>query len=83
MDISITSFESLLPRLLNDIAECQFVAFDMEFSGIATKSPGKKGRIDERTMQARYTEVKEAAEMYQVLQMGMTFVKEDRKTGLL
>lgn len=83
MDVNVTSFEALLPRLLNDTAECQFVSLDMEFSGIASKNGDKKGRMDERTMQARYREVKEAAEKYQVLQIGMTFVKEDRKTGLL
>ncbi|KAK2753240.1 hypothetical protein FQN54_007931 [Arachnomyces sp. PD_36] len=85
MDITRQSFYYLLPRILNELADCQFVSLDLELSGIslkpnqgrATQAPSAK-----QTLQLRYEEVKEAAERYQVLQIGLTLVTENPKTGV-
>ncbi|KAI5292369.1 hypothetical protein KEM52_006408, partial [Ascosphaera acerosa] len=83
MDVTQSSFNSVLPRILNDIAEADFVAIDLEFSGIADQ----KSRIPQieafkaqhggRSLQARYREIKLAAEKFTVLQLGLTTIRED------
>ncbi|EED22830.1 CAF1 family ribonuclease, putative [Talaromyces stipitatus ATCC 10500] len=62
-----------LPGILRDISECAFVALDFEFSGIPSHQAGSRPQ----SLQERYAEVKEAAKTYQILQVGLTIVKED------
>lgn len=85
MDVTKQSFSQHLPRLLNDLAESTFVALDLEFSGIVARQSGPNPGSDlwgeKQTLQARYEEVKYAAETYQVLQIGLTFAREDTETG--
>ncbi|QSS59973.1 CAF1 family ribonuclease [Histoplasma capsulatum] len=85
MDVTKQSFSQHLPRLLNDLAESTFVALDLEFSGIVARqsgpSPGSDLWGEKQTLQERYEEVKYAAETYQVLQIGLTFAREDTETG--
>ena len=84
MDITRQSFFYLLPRILNELATCEFVALDLELSGISLKpNQGRlaKSSAGKQTLQQRYEEVKEAAERYQILQLGLTLVKEDARTG--
>ncbi|OAX84879.1 hypothetical protein ACJ72_00756 [Emergomyces africanus] len=85
MDVTKQSFNQHLPRLFNDLAETSFVAMDMEFSGIVARQSGPSPGSDlwggKQTLQARYEEVKSAAEIYQVLQIGLTFAREDVETG--
>ncbi|PGH15448.1 hypothetical protein AJ79_02425 [Helicocarpus griseus UAMH5409] len=85
MDVTRLSFSQHLPRLLNDLAESSFVALDLEFSGIVTRQPGSSPANGlsggKQTLQARYEEAKDAAEAYQVLQIGLTFARENVKTG--
>lgn len=64
------------PLILQDISECAFVALDFEFSGIPTYQGSRR-----QTLQERYTEVKRAAQTYQILQVGLTIVKEDAVAG--
>ncbi|GAB7360135.1 hypothetical protein MBLNU230_g7898t1 [Neophaeotheca triangularis] len=84
MDITNTAFYPLLLDMLRDISNSHFVAFDLELSGVPSKqsafaaqkpgtSPGKP------TLQQRYTETKEAAERYQILQIGLTCVQQDKE----
>ncbi|PGH23764.1 hypothetical protein AJ80_02194 [Polytolypa hystricis UAMH7299] len=86
MDVTKQSFHQHLPRLLTDLSESCFVALDLEFSGIFTRRPGggavNGGSNGKQTLQSRYEEVKEAAEAYQILQIGLTFIKEDVKNGM-
>lgn len=84
MDVKGIAFQPQLPGLLEAIADAHFVAIDLELSGIQSRSINKPAGLVEggqQTLQQRYEEVKEAAEKYQVLQIGLTCVKEDRDKG--
>ena len=84
MDITKQSIHFLLPRLLNALAECHFIALDLELSGIAlrqTSGRTSKSSAGKQTLQQRYEEVKEAAERYQILQIGLTLATEDVEAG--
>ena len=84
MDVKGKAFQSQLPGLLEAIADAHFIAIDLELSGIQSRYINKPaGLIDggKQTLQQRYEETKEAAEKYQVLQIGLTCVKEDREKG--
>lgn len=73
MDVDKTSFYPLLPDILTDISTAHFVTIDLELSGIPTKDPA----AGKPTLQQRYLETKEAAERYQILQIGLTCVEQD------
>ncbi|KAF1990949.1 ribonuclease CAF1, partial [Aulographum hederae CBS 113979] len=75
MDINKTAFAPHLLRILEDISEAYFVSIDLEMSGVAGRTfrPGS----GKQTLQERYLETKEAAESYQILQVGITCVRED------
>ena len=77
MDVTGESFPYHLPRILDELASCCFVALDFEFSGISKIAPSN--RI--QTLQDRYQEVKSAADKYQILQVGLTICHEDTATG--
>lgn len=81
MDITKTSFYPLLLDILTDISESYFVAFDLELSGVPVKQPSANRRVGRPSLQERYQEVKEAAEKYSILQIGLTCVREDVDTG--
>jgi hypothetical protein len=77
MDITRSCFPFELVKIIDLIANSHFVAFDLEFSGIAgRRKDGKKPTLHEV-----YHDIKEAAEQYQVLQVGLTVVHEDLITG--
>lgn len=75
MEVDKPSFYPLLLDILTDISEAHFVAIDLELSGVPSKQvrsePGRQ------TLQQRYVETKEAAERYQILQVGITCVQQD------
>ncbi|KAL3467732.1 ribonuclease H-like domain-containing protein [Aspergillus heterothallicus] len=75
MDVTAQTFPYHLPKMLEDLASSTFVAIDLEFSGIATGTQGRAG--PPQSLQQRYQEVKEGADKYQVLQVGLTFCHED------
>lgn len=83
MDITRQTFPNQLPYLIAAIANAHFVAIDLELSGI----PGKQNNeLKPRSnglpsLQQRYEETKKAAEQYQVLQLGITCVGENRDRG--
>ena len=74
MDISSYDFPSGVLSIIKEISECHFVAIDCEFSGIAGRRPRGTGKL---TLQQYYQETREAAQQYQVLQIGLAVVKED------
>ncbi|KAL8948511.1 MAG: hypothetical protein Q9222_005314 [Ikaeria aurantiellina] len=86
MDITAQNFQSLLPSLIAAIAEAQFVAIDFELSGIASRQnksrPDGGHRGGKPSLQQRYEETKQAAETFQILQMGLTCVGESRDRGV-
>ena len=86
MDVSRHSFHACLPSILEDIANSHFVSIDLELSGIPgpqakrSKTDGV-GSSGKPTLQERYIDIKQAVERYQVLQLGLTCVIEDRDCG--
>jgi hypothetical protein len=74
MDVSSAKFPSLVLRLLQEVADSHLVTVDFEFSGVAGHRPQGSGKL---TLQEYYEDTKEAAEKYQVLQVGLTIVEED------
>lgn len=86
MDVTNTTFYPLLLEILTDVSNSHFVAFDLELSGVPSKQSAfaaqKPGaRPGKPTLQQRYTETKEAAERYQILQIGLTCVQQDAESG--
>jgi poly(A)-specific ribonuclease len=84
MEVTDVNFHFLLPTILKSIAEAAFVAIDIEMSGISTRlSAGTDRQHDhgKPTLQKQYEDSKLAAEKYQILQLGITCVEEDRKNG--
>lgn len=78
MDIDKVNFPARLLEILTAVSESHFVSIDLELSGIPVRQGGFAGK---QTLQQRYKEVKEAAEQYQILQIGVTCVHEDVATG--
>lgn len=81
MEVDKHSFYPLLLDILTDISEAHFVAFDLELSGVPSKQSGAGKGTGKPTLQERYFETKEAAERYQILQVGLTCVKQDVENG--
>lgn len=78
MEVDAASFSHRLLGLLVSISEADFVSFDLELSGIPSHLPGrKKAGRDRKTLEDRYEETKEAAERYQILQVGITCARFD------
>lgn len=80
MDVPRDAFPFHLANILHDLTTCSFVAMDLELSGIPAHSSGAPS-AGMQTLQERYTQTKEAAERYQVLQIGLTIAHEDVATG--
>ena len=85
MDITRHTFQSQLFSILTAISRSHFVSFDLELSGIPGKQSRSKSSVrredGKQTLQQRYEETKAAAERYQVLQLGLTCVEEDKDRG--
>ncbi|KAL8890455.1 MAG: hypothetical protein Q9215_002422 [Flavoplaca cf. flavocitrina] len=87
MDVTSQDFHRLLPSILGAIADAQFVAVDLEFSGISNQQksrtrPPRQNASGKVSLQSRYEEERSAAERYQVLQMGITCVGESLERGV-
>lgn len=79
MDVDKYAFQARLLDILLAVGEASFVSFDLELSGVPVFKPGQaSGRP---SLQERYTETKEAAEKYHILQIGLTCVRENDCTG--
>jgi len=78
MEVNKDEFYLALLPLLRHTANAEFVAVDLEMSGIGsnTKRDGKP------TLQQVYEQMKSAAETYQVLQVGITFIEKDEERGM-
>ncbi|KAJ9666986.1 hypothetical protein H2201_002819 [Coniosporium apollinis] len=76
MEVDRTAFYPRLLEILQHISESHFVAIDVELSGIASKSRISQGR---QTLQERYSQVRDAANRYQILQIGLTCVEQDEE----
>lgn len=88
MDVSRASFPFEVVKIINHVLDSHFISIDLELSGIATRqtlinASGKQIRKagSKLNLQEFYQEAKEAAERYQVLQIGLTVVEEDVQRG--
>ncbi|KAI1212269.1 CAF1-domain-containing protein [Annulohypoxylon truncatum] len=82
MEIDKNNFFWMLPCMLHEAQKARFVAIDVEMSGISS-AHGHAGH--DNSIQDSYTKIKEAAEKYQVLQVGFTFCHytEDRSEHII
>jgi poly(A)-specific ribonuclease len=79
MDITYATFPQELIGIIQHIADSRFVAFDLEFSGVAARrSAGGSGKL---SLQEYYQDLRSAAQIYQILQIGLTIVSEDTDKG--
>ncbi|KAL6241553.1 hypothetical protein RBB50_011576 [Rhinocladiella similis] len=79
MDITHATFPQELIKIIQHIADSRFVAFDLEFSGVAARRQG--GGSGKFSLQEYYHDLRSAAQIYQILQIGLTIVNEDTKKG--
>ncbi|ESZ92144.1 hypothetical protein SBOR_7475 [Sclerotinia borealis F-4128] len=83
MEVHKDNWKQLLLPILKDIANATFVSFDLEMSGITTRpkhsNQERTHDIGKPSLQQQYEEVKDAAETFQVLQLGITCVLEERE----
>ncbi|KAI9665125.1 MAG: hypothetical protein M1831_002135 [Alyxoria varia] len=70
MEVDRCNFANVLPTILKRIADSDFIAFDLEFSGIPPQR--QRDLAGKATLQDRYEDVKAAAETYHVHQFGLT-----------
>lgn len=78
MEVDKKHFNVHLLPILRHIANAEFVAFDLEMSGIGSSIK----RDDKPNLQEVYEDVKAAAEKYQVLQVGITCIEKDEEHGM-
>jgi hypothetical protein len=85
MEVDHVHFRRQLLSILKHIANATFVTFDLEMSGISTRRKHGTGdrsqNVGKPTLQETYEEMKDAASTYQVVQLGITCVEEDREKG--
>ncbi|KAK5197674.1 hypothetical protein LTR92_001916 [Exophiala xenobiotica] len=80
MDITHATFPQELIGIIQHIADSRFVAFDLEFSGVAARrSAGGSGKL---SLQEYYQDLRSAAQIYQILQIGLTIVSEDTEKAI-
>ncbi|KAI1660326.1 CAF1-domain-containing protein [Daldinia decipiens] len=70
MEVNRSNFFWMLPPILHEAQNARFVAVDVEMSGIALIH-------GLNSAQDSYGKIKEAAEQFQVVQLGLTFVRYD------
>ncbi|KAG0647744.1 ABA hypersensitive germination 2 [Hyphodiscus hymeniophilus] len=82
MEVPQSEYWKNLLSILEHIANAKLVAIDLEMSGISMRSrfgPNPKTHDNGKpSLQALYDETRTAAETYQILQVGITCVEEDR-----
>lgn len=79
MEVDAASFAHHLLGLFIHISEADFVSFDLELSGIPSRLPNRPPRPGggKFSLEERYAETKEAADRYQILQVGLTCARFD------
>lgn len=76
MDVPHRQFGVNLIKIIEYIADAHLVSLDLEFTGIPRG--GRQGRA---SLEDVYGELREAAKTYQILQVGLTVVQEDKEEG--
>jgi poly(A)-specific ribonuclease len=87
MEVTKNDFRWQLNHMLRALSISHFCAVDFEFSGIPSKSTHRAKTTDggpggsRQTLQERYQETKDAANKYQILQVGFTVAREEPAKG--
>ena len=83
MDISRALFPFEIVSIIEQVLSSHFVAIDLELSGIPVRpsqildgSKGKQIKKGKPTLQEVYSEARNAAKKFQILQFGLTIVEE-------
>lgn len=79
MDVSRHNFYSTLPYMLSLAQNARFVAIDLEMSGIAVHNAESGPPIT--SPQAVYTQARKAAEVFTILEIGLTFIQYDESSS--
>ncbi|KAJ2796197.1 hypothetical protein H4R20_005607 [Coemansia guatemalensis] len=69
MDVTRENFEKVLREFEAAIAQCDFVAIDMEMTGLYESKELQPSRLD--TLDERYAKLKRSVELYGVIQVGV------------
>ncbi|KAI3337072.1 CAF1-domain-containing protein [Xylariaceae sp. AK1471] len=78
MEVNSTTFWTILPELMGALVDSRWVAIDVEMTGI---SAAGRPIPPNSSPQEAYELVKEAAESFQILQLGFTFCKYTDNTS--
>jgi len=81
MDVTQENFRKMVLDILRNIANADYVAIDLEMSGISLRQPGEHRGNGKPSLQQQYAECKEAASTFQILQMGITCIEADEEKG--
>jgi poly(A)-specific ribonuclease len=80
MEVDRTVFNRQLLDILQNIANADYVTFDLEMSGITTGRDRSRD-TSKPTLQQQFEEMKEAAETFQVVQVGICCVEKVWEKG--
>lgn len=72
MDVTAENFWEFLPNIMLIISSSDYVALDMEMTGIQMKSSASQVSV---TMEQLYERVKLAASTFQAVQLGITCLR--------
>jgi len=81
MDVHISNFWRELPNVIHTISASDFVAIDLEMSGVQAGNSGPRRKPRPTSAQAIYDEAKEAAETFQIVQLGLSCVVYDEPSS--
>lgn len=85
MEVNKQDFRLQLLPILKNIADAKFISFDLEMSGISTRpryGTGDRSQdVGKPSLQQQYEEMRSAAELYQIVQVGITCVEENTEKG--
>ena len=85
MEVDNETFRGELLPILEHIADASYVTFDLEMSGITTRpryTTGDRSHdVGKPSLQQQYDEIRDAAQTFQVVQVGITCIEEDRDKG--
>lgn len=82
MEIDRTNFWGNLPLIFKTISEAQYVAVDLEMSGIFVDQFRDTATPAKPTLQQTYDDARKAAELYSILQFGFTCISWDPEMRL-
>ena len=74
MELTKDNYYDIETQILKDIEECDFIAFDLEFSGLIQN----KSKIYD-SPEEYFTKLKYNAENFRIIQLGITIFKKVKK----